>query len=147
IGAQMNPDVAERSFVLYWKTAAHQQEDEGLSSGYYDDGWTTAYYNQVSGWLNAVNTGIQIGEKQIAAGKVKPYSNNLVQVGRIWRAYLMSEMSDVFGPIPVEAFQGVNPEFKDVKSVYYYILDELKDAGAKLDLSVTNPADVTKQDP
>lgn len=147
IGAQMNPDVAERSFVLYWKTAAHQQEDEGLSSGFYDDGWTSAYYNQVSGWLNAVNTGIQIGEKQAAAGQVKPYTNNLIQVGRIWRAYLMSEMSDVFGPIPTEAFQGVNPEFKDVKSVYYYMLDELKDAGAKLDVSVTNPDNVKKQDP
>src|SRR5690606_12351835 len=142
IGAQMDPDVAERSFVLYWKTAAHQQEDEGLSSGYYNGGWTSAYYNQVSGWLNAVNTGIQIGEKQVAAGNAMPYTNNLIQVGRIWRAYLMSEMSDVFGPIPIDAFKGVNPEFSDVKAVYYYILEELKDASSKLDESVVNPDDV-----
>ncbi|RZK77086.1 MAG: SusD/RagB family nutrient-binding outer membrane lipoprotein, partial [Pedobacter sp.] len=31
--AQMNPDVAERSFVLYWKTAGHQHSNGGISSG------------------------------------------------------------------------------------------------------------------
>ncbi|MBF9252690.1 SusD/RagB family nutrient-binding outer membrane lipoprotein [Pontibacter sp. 172403-2] len=147
ISAQMNPDVAERSFVLYWKTAAHQQEDEGLSSGYYNDGWTTAYYNQVSGWLNAANTAVQLANGQIEAGTEKAYTQNLLQVARIWRAYLMSEMSDNFGPIPINAFQGVNPDFSDTKTVYYFILDELKDASSKLDVSVVNPDGLSKQDP
>ncbi len=147
IQAQQNPDVAERSFVLYWKTAAHQQEDEGLSSGYYNDQWTTAYYNQVSDWLNSANTAIQVGEEQLADGTSKPYTQNLIQVARIWRAYLMSEMSDLFGSIPIDAFQGTNPDFVDVKTVYYFLLDELKDASSKLDLSVTNPDAVKKEDP
>lgn len=147
IGTQMNPDVAERSFVLYWKTAAHQQEDEGLSSGQYNDGWTTAYYNKVADWQNSVNTAIQIANGQIASGNIKPYTNNLLQVARIWRAYLMSEMTDVFGPIPIDGFKGENPEFSDVKSVYYFMLDELKDASSKLDLTVVNPADLKNQDP
>jgi hypothetical protein len=145
--AQMNPDVAERSFVLYWKTAGHQHSNGGISSGTYNNDWTSAYYNQVASWLNSVNTGIQIAEEQKAAGNVKPYTENLIQVSRIWRAYLMSEMSDNFGPIPVVAFQAQNPTFNEVKDVYYYILSELKDASAKLDVSVASDEALKKLDP
>jgi hypothetical protein len=150
VEAQMNPDVAERSFVLYWKPAGRQAADvDGgvISWGSYDDGWSGAYYGQVSGWLNSANTAIQIGNKQITAGTSKTYTNNLIQVARIWRAYLMSEMSDNFGPIPVKGFEGANPDFSDVKTVYYYLLDELKDASSKLDIAVVNPSDLAKQDP
>jgi len=150
IGAQMSPGVAERSFVLYWKIGAHQAADvDGgvFSVASYNDGWTSAYYNQVSSWLNHINTAIQIAEKQIEAGNKKEYTNNLIQVARIWRAYLMSEMSDNFGPIPISAFKGENPEFNSVKDVYYFMLSELEDASAKLDLSVTNPNSLTSQDP
>lgn len=150
IGAQMDPDVAERSFVLYWKPAGRQASDYdggAISVGDYNDGWTGNYYNQISGWLNSINTGIQIGNKQITAGTSKTYTNNLIQVSRIWRAYLLSEMSDNFGPIPVQAFEGTNPSFSDVKSVYYYLLAELKDASAKLDVSIVNPTTLASQDP
>ncbi|WP_295771555.1 SusD/RagB family nutrient-binding outer membrane lipoprotein [uncultured Mucilaginibacter sp.] len=147
IEAQMNPDVAERSFVLYWKTAGHQHSNTTFALANYDDGWTSAYYNQVAGWLNSANTAISIAADKKAAGLERPYDNNLVQVARIWRAYLMSEMSDNFGPIPVNGFQGKNPDFSDVKTVYAYILTELKDANAKLNLSVTNVAGLEKQDP
>lgn len=150
VGAQMNPDVAERSFVLYWKPAGRQAADidgGAISIGDYNDQWTGAYYGQVSGWLNQINTAIQVGNKQIAAGTAQPYTPNLVQVARIWRAYLMSEMSDNFGPIPVDAFNGTNPEFNDVKTVYYHVLAELADASAKLDLTVSNPSGLEKQDP
>ncbi|WP_276088989.1 SusD/RagB family nutrient-binding outer membrane lipoprotein [Pedobacter sp. JY14-1] len=150
ISAQMNPDVAERSFVLYWKPAGHQAADyDGgvISVGSYNDGWIGAYYDQVSGWLNMANTAIQIGEKQIAAGTAKTYTPNLIQVARIWRAYLMSEMSDNFGPIPVKGFEGINPDFSDVKTVYYYILDELKDASSKLDISMLPDENLKKLDP
>ncbi|WP_421942590.1 SusD/RagB family nutrient-binding outer membrane lipoprotein [Pedobacter sp.] len=147
IQAQMNPDVAERSFILYWKTAAHQHRNGGLSSGTYNDGWTIAYYNQVADWLNSANTGIQIGEKQIADNNIKVYTRNLVQIGRIWRAYLVSEMSDNFGPVPINAFNGSNPEFADVKSVYYYCLAELKDAVSKIDETVVNPSNLSNLDP
>lgn len=148
MGAQMNPDVAERSFVLYWKAAGRQMSEGGtLSVGNYNDQWTSVYYEQVSKWLNAANTAIQLADKQTQAGLAKPHTPNLVQVARIWRAYLMSEMSDNFGPIPVKAFEGSNPEFNDVKTVYYHILAELKDASEKLDLSVENPSGLDKQDP
>ncbi|MCD2423949.1 SusD/RagB family nutrient-binding outer membrane lipoprotein [Niabella pedocola] len=149
VGAQMDPDVAERSFVLYWKPAGRQASDwdgGAINVGSYNDGWSTNYYNQLSGWLNNANTAIQIGESKIAAGTAKSYTPNLIQVARIWRAYLMSEFSDNFGPMPVDAFKGTNPQFNDVKTVYYYMLAELKDAASKLDLSV-NSSDIAKQDP
>lgn len=147
VGAQQNPHIAERAFVLYWKTAAHQQQGGGISYGSYDDGWSSDYYGSISGWLNTANTAIQVANEQIALGETRVYTQNLLQVARIWRAYLMSEMSDNFGPIPVNAFQRVNPEFSDVKTVYYFILEELADASAKLDLDVANPEPVIKQDP
>ena len=147
IGAQMDPHIAERVFVLYWKTAGHQQASGGISSGAANDSWSSDYYSYISGWLNSINTGIQVAEEKIAAGNVKPYTNNLLQVARIWRAYLMSELSDNFGPIPINGFQGVNPEFADVKTVYYYLLSELKDASTKLDESISNPSNLAKQDP
>lgn len=147
IGAQMNPDVAERSFVLYWKTAGHQMLFTGISGGSDNDGWSSAYYNSSARWLNNINTAIQIADEKAAKGDVKPYSGNLKQVARIWRAYLMSELADNFGPIAIEAFQGTNPQFNDLKSVYYFMLAELKDASAKLDVSVTNPDLLKKEDP
>ncbi|SFH38699.1 SusD/RagB family nutrient-binding outer membrane lipoprotein [Pedobacter insulae] len=148
VGAQMDPHIAERVFVLYWKTAGRQQMGGGISSGGYDDGWSSDYYNSyMSSWLNAANSAIQVGNEQIAKGTSKLYTKNLIQVARIWRAYLMSELSDNFGPIPINSFQGSNPQFASVKDVYYHLLDELKDASSKLDLAVVNPDDVKKQDP
>lgn len=149
-GAQMDPHIAERIFVLYWETAGHTSfNGTGLTAGNYNDGWSSDYYGSgyMSGWLNAANSAIQVGEEKIAAGTSKPYTNNLIQIARIWRAYLMSELSDLFGPIPINGFQGTNPDFSDVKTVYYYLLAELKDAVAKLDVAVTNPQGLDKLDP
>lgn len=150
IGAQQDPGLSERVFILYWIVGGHGLQDEDgetFSRGSYSDDWTSEYYRQSSQWMNAANSAIQIGNDQIAKGTSKAYTKNLIQVARIWRAYLMSEFSDSFGPMPVDGFQGVNPEFKDVKTVYYFLLDELKDASAKLDLSIVNPANVTNEDP
>lgn len=151
VHAQQNPDVSERAFVLYWVAAGHQIADADGATftwGDYNDGWITAYYNNQSGALNFINSAIDVANQQITAGTQKAYTNNLMQIARIWRAYLLSEMSDNFGPMPTTAFQGKNPEFNDVKSVYYYILDELKDATSKLDLSVAAvPSLVGNDDP
>jgi hypothetical protein len=150
IGAQQDPGLSERVFILYWIVGGHGLQDEDgetFSRGSYDDGWTSEYYRQSSQWLNNANSAIEIGNDQIAKGTSKAYTKNLIQVARIWRAYLMSEFSDSFGPMPTDGFQGKNPDFKDVKTVYYFLLDELKDASAKLDLSVTNPSNVTNEDP
>ena len=151
ISAQMDPGIAERSFVLYWKIGAHQAADVDASDLFsragYNDEWSSLYYSDVSQWLNQINSAIELGTARVEAGTKKLYTNNLVQVARIWRAYLMSNMTDNFGPIAVEAFQGVNPHFNSVKDVYYFMLDELKDASAQLDLDMTNPSGMEKEDP
>jgi hypothetical protein len=151
IHAQMNPGVSERAFVLYWVPGGRQIADADgatFSWGDYNDEWIGEYYDNQSGALNTINSAIDVANQQITAGTNKNYTNNLMQVARIWRAYLISEMSDNFGPMPTTAFQGKNPEFTDVKSVYYYILAELKDATSKLDLTVPAvPAVVKNEDP
>jgi hypothetical protein len=149
IHAQQNPGVSERAFILYWAAAGRQVADADgatFSQGGYNDEWLTEYYNNISQALNYINTAVEVAQQQIGSGDAKLYTNNLLQVARIWRAYLMSEMSDCFGPIPVKGFQGTNPDFSSVKDVYYYMLDELKDASAKLDFSTASP-DIANQDP
>lgn len=144
LGAQMNPEVAERTFVIYWKTAGRQHYQTFIAGGNYDDGYTTNYWGYISGWLNNANKAIQIANEKKLNGTASNYNENVIQISRIWRAYLMSELSDNFGPIPNEAFQGVNPEFNSQKDVYYYILSELKDAVAKIDPNITGMSDKTK---
>lgn len=147
IGAQQNPHVAERAFVLYWKTASRQQRHNGgLITGSYNEGWTADYYSSLSGWLKSANLAISVSDNKIEAGTDFPYTNNLKQVARIWKVYLMSEFADNFGPMPIDAFSGVNPEFSDLKDVYYYMLKELKEATESLDLTVSNPDELAKFD-
>src|SRR5699024_7614912 len=101
----------------------------------------------VSEWLNHINSAIDVAKKQIEEDNEKPYTENLMQLAPIWRAYLMSEMSDNFGPISIEGFNGENPDFNSVEEVYDFILSELKDASAKLDLTVSNPNSLADEDP
>jgi hypothetical protein len=149
IQAQMNPGVSERAFILYWQAAGHQVGDADgatFSVAAYNDEWIGEYYNNQSGALNYINSAIDVATQQITDKTAKAYTNNLLQVSRIWRAYLLSEMSDCFGPMPIAGFQGTNPNFVDVKSVYYYMLDELKDAASKIDVTVSGSS-ISKEDP
>ncbi|MDE6183557.1 MAG: SusD/RagB family nutrient-binding outer membrane lipoprotein, partial [Rikenellaceae bacterium] len=53
---------------------------------------------------------------------------------RIWRAYLLTELSDNFGPVPdVEtAFMGEVPTYQNEVDAYKYCIKELTDAVAKI---------------
>ena len=146
LGAQQDPNIAERVFVLYWKTAGRQHLTTGIAGGSYDDSWTSEYWRYASEWLNNANAAIQVANEKKALGQGKPYYDNVIQVSRIWRAYLMSEFSDNFGPQPIQAFQGTNPTFNSEKEVYYFILDELKDAVAKMDVNQGSPSNSNAYD-
>lgn len=137
IGAQQDPHVAERIFVLYWKTAARHHYANVLNIGSDNDGYNGDYWRYLSDWLNHASTAIEIADVKEENGTAELYNQNLKQVARIWRAYLMSELTDNFGPAPIESFQGVNPQFNSVQEVYYHMLDELKDATTKIDVSVS----------
>ncbi|WP_372483426.1 SusD/RagB family nutrient-binding outer membrane lipoprotein [Elizabethkingia anophelis] len=139
LGAQQDPNIAERAFVLIWKTAARQHFTTGIAGGTDNDDWSSEYWRYVSEWLNNANTAIQVGNEKAAKGIAAPYNDNLIQVARIWRAYLMSEMSDIYGAVPIEAFQSKNPEFNSQKDAYYFMLAELKDAAAKIDANKPKP--------
>lgn len=144
--AQQDPHIQERAFVLYWQIAGHQARGGNLSTGGHNDDWTSDYFRYASEWLNHINTAIVIADEQIESDNIQPYTENLKQVSRIWRAYLMSELTDNFGPIPIDAFQGVNPEFNSVQDVYYFLLDELREATAAIDESITVPSAVSEYD-
>lgn len=140
--AQQDPEVAERAFVLNWMGASRMQDPNmsgGLTVGSYSDDWISNYYNQISGWMTSITQAITIADHKLATElnshdeKTIP---NFKQVARIWRAYLMSEFTDNFGAMPIEAFKGKNPDFDNAKDVYYFILKELKEASEELDLDV-----------
>lgn len=133
-GAQQNPHIAERVFVLYWKDASRTSRLGVLSEGGSNDGWTHDYFQSyISVWLRNITTAITVAEEKIASGNVNEYTDNLLQIARIWRVYIMSEMTDNFGPIPVAGFQGENPDYNSVEEVYNFMLAELKDAVSKID--------------
>lgn len=136
--AQQDPHIAERIFVLYWKDASRTSRLGVLSQGGSNDGWTHDYFQSyVSTWLRNITTAITVAEEKIATGNVKEYTENLLHVARIWRVYIMSEMADTFGPIPIDGFKGENPEYNSVEEVYNFMLAELKDAVSKIDDSNT----------
>ncbi len=149
--AQMNPDPSERAFILYWAAAGHQISDADgatFSWGSYNDGWTSDYYSNQAQALTYVNSAISVAQQQIAANTQKLYTQNLIWVARIWRVYLLSELADGFGPVPVNGFQGVNPTFSDVKTVYYYMLSELDSASSAIDVNVaTATSTLAAEDP
>ncbi|SMO64545.1 Starch-binding associating with outer membrane [Saccharicrinis carchari] len=148
-GAQQNPHVAERAFILYWKIAARQWRGNGsLATGGYSDGWSNDYYNSLSDWLKASYLAVNIADEKLEQGTDLPYTGNLKQVARIWRVYLLSEFADTFGPMPLDGYSGVNPNFSDLKSVYYFMLQELKEAAGEINLSddAKVPEDLSKYD-
>ena len=140
--AQMNPEIAERIFILYWKRAARFDRGSGFAIGTDNDDYNRLYLTSNSygvGWLNKANQAIEVGEEKIKldVDNAYPYYRNIPNMARIWRAYLNSELSDNFGPIPaLSAFTGVPGEYNKVEDIYTYILKELKEAVASLDESI-----------
>lgn len=128
ISAQMDPHIAERAFVLYWKNAGHMDRGGSINFTRASDGWSTDYYNYLTTWLTHINAAIELYKKGEANNSLLPYHNNLYQVSRIWRVYLMSEFADNFGAMPLDGFQGGNFTFSTVEEVYKYMLNELKEA-------------------
>ena len=141
IGAQMNPEIAERIFIAEWNRAARFNRGSGFTIGTDNNDYITLYLSNsyAVGWLNKATKAIELGEKKVAEGEAEqyPYYKNVIQMARIWRAYLNAEVSDGFGPIPaLSAFTGVPAEYDSVEAIYGFILSELKEAEAALDPSI-----------
>lgn len=159
--AQMNPGTAERIVVYNWASAARIcGEMSFLNVGRYSDDYTSAYYYpDLSASIKNATLAIIAVENQLEAATTtaheKEFFPNVKQFARIWRAYLISEFVDNFGPYPIESFLGENPVFNSEKDDYEFILKELKEAAAAINTSVLpveaegkcDPFDNVKYDP
>lgn len=159
--AQMNPGTAERVVVYNWASAARIcGEMSSLNVGRYSDDYTSAYYYpDLSSSIKNATLAITAVENQLEAATTtaheKEFFPNVKQFARIWRAYLISEFVDNFGPYPIESFLGENPVFNSEKDDYEFILKELKEAAAAINTSVLpveaegkcDPFDNVKYDP
>lgn len=159
--AQMNPGTAERIVVYNWASAARIcGEMSFLNVGRYSDDYTSAYYYpDLSSSIKNATLAITAVEDQLEAATTtaheKEFFPNVKQFARIWRAYLISEFVDNFGPYPIESFLGENPVFNSEKDDYEFILKELKEAAAAINTSVLpveaegkcDPFDNVKYDP
>lgn len=159
--AQMNPGTAERVVVYNWASAARIcGEMSFLNVGRYSDDYTSSYYYpDLSASIKNATLAITAVENQLEAATTtaheKEFFPNVKQFARIWRAYLISEFVDNFGPYPIESFLGENPVFNSEKDDYEFILKELKEAAATINTSVLpveaegkcDPFDNVKYDP
>lgn len=133
VQAQQDPHIQERIFVYNWADAARIAGAQGfLSLGFYSDGFNHDYLNgYISKWIKNATLAITLCDKQadLATSEDEKTNNeNIRAIARIWRANLIAEFTDCFGPYPLNAFNGSNPEFSSEKDVYYFILNELKEA-------------------
>ncbi|WP_455782444.1 SusD/RagB family nutrient-binding outer membrane lipoprotein [Phocaeicola coprocola] len=145
--AKMDPGVSERIVVYNWGSAARViGEMSFLNVGRYSDDYTSSYYypcicNSIKNATLAINT----ADQQLASGTATAHEQkffpNVKQFARIWRAYLVSEFTDNFGPYAIEGFMGENPVFNSEKEVYAFILKELKEASEAIDTSVEAEGD------
>lgn len=159
--AQMNPGTAERVVVYNWASAARIcGEMSFLNVGRYSDDYTSSYYYpDLSASIKNATLAITAVENQLETATTtaheKEFFPNVKQFARIWRAYLISEFVDNFGPYPIESFLGENPVFNSEKDDYEFILKELKEAAAAINTSVLpveaegkcDPFDNVKYDP
>lgn len=145
--AKMDPGVSERIVVYNWGSAARViGEMSFLNVGRYSDDYTSSYYypcicNSIKNATLAINT----ADQQLASGTATAHEQkffpNVKQFARIWRAYLIGEFTDNFGPYAIEGFMGENPVFNSEKEVYAFILKELKEASEAIDTSVEAEGD------
>lgn len=143
---QMDPSTGERIYYLNWGDAARAFGEAGmLSVGLYaDDYMTNYYYPCLASTITYATTAINEAAKRASS---EPFYNNVEQFGRIWRAMVIAQFADSFGPYPLNAAQGDNPTFNSEKETYQFILSELKDAVNKIDTSVSPTEEQAKCDP
>jgi len=99
------------------------------------EGWTNDFWTKHYTYIDMVND-IIINQKDNAM-KV-----NTVQIARIWRVWLYSRATDLFGDIPYfDAANGTGelPRYDKQQEIYYDMCRELKEAAQALDSLKANP--------
>lgn len=143
---QMDPSTGERVYYANWGDAARTFGEAGmLSVGLYDDAYMSGfYYPCLASTITYVTTAINEAAKR---AETEPFYKNVEQFGRIWRAMVIAQFADSFGPYPLNAAQGENPTFNSVEETYFFILSELQAAAKAIDTSINPTEDQAKCDP
>lgn len=148
---QMDPSTGERVYVYNWGEGARfLVEKKHLSIGNYDDDYISSfYYPAIAFSINNATLAIQIAESETMEIADQKFYPNLKQFARIWRAYLLAQFADSFGPcaLPQDLSGGDNPVYSSEKDTYDYILTELEDAVKSIDITVEPTDDQKKCDP
>lgn len=152
-GAQQDPNIAERLFVLNWAASARQDGESGnsIACGGSSDDWTSQTFSYMGQWLTSAYTCIKLVDENLEMGTVTEHEaafyKNLRAFARIWRVELMYELTDSYGPAPLNGFEGENPDFSNEEEVYKWMFTELTEAVNAIDTSVEPSADEAKSDP
>lgn len=132
----LDPGMHERMTQLTNDIFAQYSANEGFSTqqGKTNDEWITDYYNNYhSKYVTSLNLAIRLG-------KAKSYPTNDLQIARIWRCWVYSRTTDIFGDIPYfKAADGTgdNAPYDKQELIYKDMLKELKEASEGL--SSNNP--------
>lgn len=101
----------------------------GVQRGNINDSFIQDYWKEYYKWLNSLNTIIRLnGDNELKA--------NIVAMAKIYRAFLTSRTSDLFGDIPYSKAadgSGEIPEYDTQESIYKNLLKDLADAVGMLD--------------
>lgn len=102
--------------------------DYNIDSRYVDDLWDLSY------------TVLTNANSLIRSNESNPIHNNVVQMTRIWKAYVILRLTNCIGDVPYsEAANNINqPKYDTQKDIYYTIFEELTDAVNKLDAAAAN---------
>src|SRR5438045_1464894 len=89
----LDPGMHERITQLTNDIFCQYSTNEGFSTqqGKTNDEWMTSFYNDYhSRFVASLNLAIRLG-------KAKPYPTNDLQIARIWRCWVYSRTTDIFG--------------------------------------------------
>ena len=149
VSDQQNPNDAERVFVLYWGDIARLDgENSSRAVGRSNDEWAGCLYSLTRNCVTSTNNAIKIADDAIDGGELGERETgvfkNVKAAARIWRVYLMTEFVDSFGCFTTD-FESTAPEYKSVEECYKFMLAELAEAVASIDVNFPGSTDAEKK--
>ena len=132
--SDLDPGMHERISQLTNDVFAQYTANEGFSTqrGLANDEWLAAFYKDYHNkWVTSLSLAINRARR---TGK----SSNEVHIARIWKAWLFSRATDIWGDIPyfkIGNLEGVAAPYDKQSLIYADLLKELKEASDSLSTS------------